>query len=49
MSFELDACLQAEGGCYGSQYGDYDFQDFSPDVVHGFKNLDDCRGRVSLP
>ena len=37
MSFELlDACLQAEGGRYGGQYGDYDFQDFSPDVVHDF-------------
>jgi len=44
MSYELDACLQAESGCYGGQYGDYDFQDFSPDVVHRFKNLDDCRG-----
>ena len=32
MSYELNTGLQAESGGYGGEYGDDDFQDFTPDV-----------------
>ena len=41
MSYELNTGLQAESGRHGGEYGDDDFQDFTPDVglFHDFFDL----------
>ena len=33
MSYELNTGLQAESGRHGGQYGNHDFQDFTPEAV----------------